>query len=116
MSFDNSAVSFDTVKGILTATISGEIDHHSAKSLREKIDAELFYLRPDKLIIDMSRVTFMDSSGLGFIIGRMKNAEEINCGFALKNPGERVKKLLELAGAERIFNITEEKTIKGEKR
>lgn len=116
MSFDSCTVSFDTKDNVLTAAVSGEIDHHSAKTMREKIDAELFYLRPDKLIVDMSRVTFMDSSGLGLIMGRMKSAEEIGCGFALKNPGERIKRLLDLAGADRIFDITEEKASKGEKK
>ena len=100
----------------LVVSVSGEIDHHSALSMRRDVDNIIWNRTPTHLILDMSEVNFMDSSGLGLIMGRMKSAEEIGCGFALKNPGERIKRLLDLAGADRIFDITEEKASKGEKK
>lgn len=109
MSVLQNAVSFEENEKILTAKIVGEIDHHSAKALREEIDGEVFYRRPEKLIIDFSHVEFMDSSGLGLLLGRMKAAESIGCSFALKDPSERILRLLQLAGADRLFHITGKK-------
>jgi len=56
----------------IIAQIKGDIDHHYAKQLREEIDAELDESHPLLLIIDLSLVEFMDSSGLGLILGRYK--------------------------------------------
>lgn len=103
-----SAVTFEQHENVLTAKIVGEIDHHSAKTLREKIDGEVCYRRPEKLIVDFSGVEFMDSSGLGLLLGRMKTAESLGCSFTLKDPSERIVRLLELAGADRLFHITRE--------
>ena len=59
---------------ILTAKILGDIDHHSARSVREKIDALIFSKRPSMVVLDLSAVEFMDSSGLGLIVGRLRVA------------------------------------------
>ena len=56
----------------LTALLSGEIDHHWAAILREKIDERAAAAAPAILILDFSAVTFMDSSGIGLILGRHK--------------------------------------------
>lgn len=56
----------------LTAALSGEIDHHSAGSLREQIDQSLMKLRPPTLTLDFDGVTFMDSSAVGLVMGRFK--------------------------------------------
>ena len=115
MSVLQSSVSFEETENILTAKITGEIDHHSAKTLREKIDGEVCYRRPEKLIVDFSEVSLMDSSGLGLLLGRMKTAESVGCSFALKDPSERIVRLLKLAGADRLFHITGEKQKEQEK-
>ena len=115
MSVLQSSVSFEETENVLTAKIIGEIDHHSAKTLREKIDGEVCYRRPEKLIVDFSEVSFMDSSGLGLLLGRMKTAESVGCSFALKDPSERIVRLLKLAGADRLFCITGEKQKEQEK-
>ena len=62
---------------ILTASLKGEIDHHSAVNVRTKIDEALFYYHPQTLVIDIGRVDFMDSSGLGLIMGRLAKTKEL---------------------------------------
>lgn len=57
---------------ILTAHLDGEIDHHSAPSVRNTVDEAVFMHSPKKLILDFSDITFMDSSGVGLIMGRYK--------------------------------------------
>lgn len=56
----------------LIAMLDGEIDHHTAKGVREKIDSEIETNSPKILVLDFSDVTFMDSSGIGLIMGRYK--------------------------------------------
>ena len=63
-------------KSKLTAYISGEIDHHSAKSIRKEIDINVEKLKPTDLYLDFSKVDFMDSSGIGLVMGRYKLQSE----------------------------------------
>lgn len=87
----------------------GEIDHHSAKSVRAVIDEEMLKARPIRLEMDLSGVDFMDSSGLGLILGRMSKAEEIGCRVIITNASERVYKILDLAGVGRLITIERKK-------
>ena len=86
-------------------TVIGEIDHHSAKVIKNKLDAELLVKRPDELVLDLSSVTFMDSSGLGLILGRYQTATKLGIEFSLSDPSASVMKMIKLAGCERIINI-----------
>ncbi len=58
--------------GVLTAVLSGEIDHHSAREIRTEIDSTASKVKPRMLILDFSAVRFMDSSGIGLVMGRCK--------------------------------------------
>ena len=91
--------------GLMVVRINGEIDHHSAVEMRTGMDAEIFESRPSKLILDLSGVDFMDSSGLGLILGRLANMRKVGGELVVLNPNEGVMKILKLAGAERILKI-----------
>ena len=84
-------------KNTLTLTIIGDIDHHSAKALRETIDASLFYHRPKLLRLVLSEVSFMDSSGLGLILGRYTRMNELGGKMVLVSPTRQIEKILTLA-------------------
>ncbi len=86
-------------------SLSGDIDHHSAKRIRGEIDSELFTKRPKRAVMDMSMVEFMDSAGLGLILGRIACAEKIGCKLTLLSPSPQVMKILDLAGAGRLIEI-----------
>ena len=92
-------------KHVLKIKIRGDIDHHSAKGIREKIDSNIFSKRPAMVVLDLSVVEFMDSSGLGLFMGRYATSKEIGANFLIYKPCKRVKKILELAGVERIMEI-----------
>ena len=66
------SVRTETNGKILTAYLDGEIDHHSAKNMRETIDAAIAELMPEMLVLDFKDVSFMDSSGIGLVMGRYK--------------------------------------------
>ena len=68
-------VEFMATGEFLTAALTGEIDHHTAALLRSKIDEQIDRRLPQKLILDFSGVGFMDSSGIGLILGRSKRMQ-----------------------------------------
>lgn len=90
----------------LTASLCGEIDHHLAKEQREAIDAMLFRKKPEVLVLDFSAVKFMDSSGIGLIIGRADIADGLNCKISVKGLSKILKKLVKLSGVEKLKNLT----------
>ncbi len=91
---------------MLTAHLLNEIDHHSASGLREEIDKMLFLLRPDTLVLDFSAVRFMDSSGIGLIIGRSELLRELGAHLGLTGLGPGLLRLVKLSGIEKIRNIS----------
>ena len=58
--------------GTAVAVLKGEIDHHNAKSLRTELDHYIVTVQPERFAIDFGGITFMDSSGIGMLIGRYK--------------------------------------------
>ena len=99
-------VEFKEKNKTLTAAICCEIDHHTAKDLRERIDRELFISRPNVLVMDFSGVGFMDSSGIALILGRAECAGAVNASVIVTGLSESILKLIRISGVERISNIT----------
>ncbi|MBQ7334601.1 MAG: anti-sigma factor antagonist [Clostridia bacterium] len=93
----------------MLCSIHGDIDHHNARVIRMQIDDALYKQRPRKLTLDLSRVEFMDSSGLGLILGRFNKASEIGTEFTLLNPADSVRKILDVAGIARMIKIERKK-------
>jgi len=90
----------------LTASILVELDHHSAKGVRELIDGRLFYDRPEVLVLDFSGVGFMDSSGVALILARCECAKAIGAEVRVRGLSESLYKLLKLSGVDRVKNLT----------
>ena len=99
-------VIFKVLDDILIARIKGDVDHHTAKAIREKIDAMLFESRAHLLIIDFGRVEFMDSSGLGLILGRVDRAGALGATVEVRGLSPRLHKLLRLSGLERVAGLS----------
>ncbi|MBR1763937.1 MAG: anti-sigma factor antagonist [Ruminococcus sp.] len=87
------------------AEISGELDHCSAAKLRTAIDLEVMKRVPRVLTIDLARLGFMDSSGIGLIIGRYKLVSELGGKVVVEGASPSVAKLLRLAGISRICTV-----------
>ena len=90
----------------LIAQIGTDIDHHTARAVRESIDSRVFYTRPEQLVIDFGSVGFMDSSGLALIIGRAEVAAELGAVVRIVGMAKNLIKLVRLAGLERIKNLS----------
>ena len=93
----------------VTACLSGEIDHHSAKPIREEIDELAGRVTPAELILDFRDVSFMDSSGIGLVMGRYKLMQELGGRLYVTNLSSHIKKVMKLAGLERLVAIESEK-------
>ena len=89
----------------LRIKLRGEIDHHSAAAVRGAIDDMIRAKRPRELVIDMSAVDFMDSSGLGLIMGRYAIMKEMGGLVSVLDPNSATEKIMRLAGLERIVKI-----------
>ena len=83
---------------ILIASLSGEIDHHNAGSLRSEIDSAVRAFNSKHLVLDYSGVEFMDSSGIGLAMGRYRNISKKD-GIMVIVPGNTyVTRIFGLAG------------------
>ncbi len=94
-----------TTGEVLTVYLSGEIDHHSAKGMREEIDKAIEYGMPSLLILDFSDVTFMDSSGIGLVMGRYRLLQKTGSTLNLVSLPENIYKIMKLAGIERLASL-----------
>ena len=101
----NARVISQTKGETLCAKIVGEIDHHGAVSLREELDDAMIAARPKTVELDLSAVDFMDSSGLGVIMGRKATADRFGAEFKLINPTARVARIIELAGLGKVVTM-----------
>ena len=95
--------------GVLEAALGGELDHHGAVAVRTLIDAEICRLCPKKTVLDLSELDFMDSSGLGLIMGRHTLMSSLGGTLTVRRPNERVVRIFKLAGLERIVTVEEGK-------
>ena len=85
--------------GKAIASISGEIDHHNAKELRTKLDKYIISSRPAQLVIDLQGITFMDSSGIGLIMGRSKLIKACGGRLFCKDGEEKIETGIKKVGA-----------------
>lgn len=91
--------------------LNGELDHHSAEEVRNKIDDRIDRDKINKLILDFSGVTFMDSSGIGVVIGRYKKLNMRDGVVCIAEINNNVKRVFELSGLFKIikaYNTVEE--------
>ncbi len=93
-------------KNTLIVKIVGELDHHSAGELREQLDSKIITEGISKLVFDLSDLVFMDSSGIGVIIGRYKLIKSLGGEVYIVSTSKNVDKLLSLSGIPDIIKVT----------
>lgn len=95
-----------TLRGTnLIVAVKGDIDQHNASKVREQVDLKISHENVKRLIFDFTELDFMDSSGIGIIIGRYKLMKAINGSVAIVANKPTIKKLLHLSGIKRIVTI-----------
>ena len=92
-------------KNITTAFLSGEIDHHSAIFIREEIDKAVNLISPRELCLDFMNVSFMDSSGIGLVMGRYKLMQTLGGKLRVRGVSKSTMKVMKLAGLDLLAKI-----------
>lgn len=87
--------------------ITEEIDHHTTEKIRRKMDNEIQRYMPKRVIFNFNNVTFMDSAGIGMLIGRYKIARMFGATAELVNVKPSIRKVFEMCGILKIIPITE---------
>lgn len=87
----------------LIVSISGEIDHHTSKGIREKVDKEINNSPINNLLFNFSKVSFMDSSGVGVIIGRYKVIQELGGKIGIIGLSPHIRRVFEISGLFKII-------------
>ena len=107
------AVEIKNTGEVLTAYLSGEIDHHSAAGIRSEIDSAIELNMPSMVILDFSGVSFMDSSGIGLIMGRYKEVSKHGGKLHVSGVTPQNYKVMKLAGLQRLAVLDETSVLKG---
>lgn len=92
-----ATVSFSTAGRTLYAYLAGEIDHDSAQMLRIQLDDALIGRNPQTMVLDFGGVGFMDSSGIGLILGRQRCAHVLGTTLRIQHTPPQLQKVLQLA-------------------
>lgn len=91
----------------LVVRLQGELDMSTAEVFRQAVDTALAQTRLKDLVIDLSGVSFIDSSGLGALLGRYRRLAQNGGKMSLLNPAQPVRPILELSGFYKIMSIYE---------
>ena len=95
-------VIFSVSENILIAELLGELDHHAAEHIREDIDDAVHGNSAKFLVLDFSKVRYMDSSGIGVVLGRYRKLAAVGGEVAIVSCSDTVKSILNMAG---IFSL-----------
>ena len=98
-------VKYNKEDKLLVLELTEEIDHHSTEKIRRRADYEIQRHMPRKAIFDFSGVTFMDSAGIGMVIGRYKMVSMLGGTVSMVNVKPSVKKIYEMSGILKIIPI-----------
>ncbi|MDE6781221.1 MAG: STAS domain-containing protein [Ruminococcus sp.] len=99
-------IDIKSADGHAVAFLNGEIDHHNAQEIRTTLDKYIITVQPSELTMDFGNITFMDSSGIGLIMGRSRLMRECGGSLEVRNPQPYIRRVLKLAGMERLVKIT----------
>lgn len=100
-------VNYEAKEKKLLLQITEEIDHHTSEKIRRKADNEITRYMPRKVVFDFSNVSFMDSAGIGMVLGRYKMMKMLGGSLEMINVSPMLKKIFEMSGITKICPIME---------
>lgn len=99
------SVSINVAGEVVTAYLGGELDHHTAKEMRETIDNAVELNMPSLLILDFKDISFMDSSGIGLVMGRYRNLIKTGAQLHITGAPPQIYKMFKIAGIEKLAKL-----------
>ena len=103
---DGLAVDVTHLNGAGTVTLTGELDVHTSPGLRDVLQ-ELLESGQRNLVIDLSELEFVDSTGLGVLVGALKKARQSGGDVELHTPSPAIRKALEITGLTQVFRVAD---------
>lgn len=91
----------------LVACFNGELDHHFAEYARNRIEGELLKATTRNVIFDLTGLSFMDSSGIGVIVGRYANIKKLGGRTAIICKNQKILRILEISGILKLMPVFE---------
>jgi stage II sporulation protein AA (anti-sigma F factor antagonist) len=98
-------LSFERRDATLRVRVRGELDDHAANMVRRAIDAQIRAGHMRRVILDLRELSFMDSAGIGVILGRYKELSKRGATLEIDGASEGIRKILRLAGIHRLVRI-----------
>lgn len=92
-------------KKILVVSLSGELDHHTAKKVKDLAEEVIKNKGITNLVFDFTKLTFMDSSGIGVVVGRYKLVSSLGGHVAIVNNSATIDRLLTMSGIKKIIAV-----------
>ena len=86
-------VKFFLEEKMIVFELGEELDHHISERIRRRADYEIQRFMPKKVVFDFNRVVFMDSAGIGLVIGRYKTVQAFGGRVEMINVNEKIKKV-----------------------
>ncbi len=100
-------IKIDERQSILVVRLSGELDHHQAGRMREELDRELARRLPGAVLFNLGGLTFMDSSGVGALLGRYRKISAKGRRMAVCEAPAAIARITEISGLARIIPFFE---------
>lgn len=98
-------VKFERENKKLIFEMTEEIDQHKTEELRRKLDYEIQRYMPRKVVFDFDKVAFMDSAGIGLVLGRYKMMKMLGGSVEMENVTTQLKKIFDMSGVSKIIKI-----------
>lgn len=98
-------ISTDIINDYLVVTLQGELDHHTSEDVRKKIDQQYYNNNLLNIVLDLRGLNFMDSSGIGLIMGRYKNCKEQRGSISIVSTSLYIERILKMSGLLKLMNV-----------
>lgn len=92
---------------LVLVRVSGEIDHHTSEEIRRASEKEIRRSGAINIAFDFGRVSFMDSSGIGMIIGRYKTVSALGGHLIIYDASGQIKRLIEMSGLSQLIIVSD---------
>lgn len=93
---------YEIKEGVLTVCLEEELDHHNVENIRNNIDEIILKNEVRDIVFDFKKTTFMDSSGIGLILGRYRMLKTVGGKIKVKNFGVNIERILMVSGLYKI--------------
>ncbi|MDA1474995.1 anti-sigma F factor antagonist [Bacillus changyiensis] len=98
-------IDFNVKESVLCIRLTGELDHHTAEALRKKVNEHLQKNKICHIVLNLGELSFMDSSGLGVVLGRYKEIKQLGGEMIVCAISPSVKRLFDMSGLFKIIRL-----------